>query len=95
VVQSEKFFKNPAEITSRVYDYLSLNKDIVNITEITGTTYNAAPSKPGDGIDKDLESELSAFFAPYNQLLKQMLGDDLDLTLWKMPEIEKEELIKE
>ena len=31
-----------------------------------------------------MEKELREFFAPYNRVLKQMMGKDLDLALWKL-----------
>jgi len=90
VVQSEVFFKQPARVTADVYQFLGLQEDLVNISAITATAYNAAPSKPDDLMDAALEQELRDFFAPFNRalavLLQEHWGITLDLALWRMDE---------
>jgi len=94
VVQSEVFFKQPARVTADVYQFLGLQEDLVNISAITATAYNAAPSKPDDLMDAALEQELRDFFAPFNRalavLLQEHWGITLDLALWRMVDENKE-----
>ena len=41
-------------------------------------------------IGQDVEKELRDFFAPYNRVLKQMMGKDLNLALWKLDDEESD-----
>ena len=72
VIQSERWFGDPAGIMSEVCDYL----DIPQRDELPRVMRNR--NKPHEPFDQDVIARLREFYQPYSEELAEYLGMDLD-----------------
>ena len=73
VVQSERFFAEPGQEFERVTRFLGLT----DYQPPTFQVHNARPSSP---MPANIHDRLQDHFAPYNQRLAALLGEDLGWT---------------
>ena len=67
VVDSERFFAEPAVEYARLLTYLEL-------PVVTPASFGAFNARPGSALTPTLEAELRAHFAPHDRALSDLLG---------------------
>ncbi len=72
VVQSERWFRDPATVMAEICDYLALPR----LRELPRVMRNR--NKPHEPFDQGVIEQLRAFYRPYNEELAEYLGMDLD-----------------
>jgi hypothetical protein len=75
VIASEELFEHPADTMERIYGFLGLPEHALPVYETYG------PRGGYSEMDQELRTELSLYFAPYNQELYDLIGRDLAWTV--------------
>jgi hypothetical protein len=74
VLQSERFFRDPAATTAAVHEFLGLRPFRGRSRKIF------LPGKYGHEMPPDVRKRLATYFEPYNRELYQWLGEEFDWT---------------
>lgn len=83
VLQFERCVRAPVAELRRTFTFLGLDPDAANAIDVAAVVNGSR----GPKVDLSLaqRTTLVARYAPENRRLAELLGDDLDLSLWAMP----------
>jgi len=83
VLQFERCVRAPVAELRRTFTFLGVDPDAANAIDVAAVVNGSR----GPKVDLSLEQRttLVARYAPENRRLAELLGDDLDLSLWAMP----------